>query len=151
MTVSPRSSAQSESPFNSDCPGRALFEAITNRWSLLIVLALKDCPLRFHLLRDTIEGISERMLSQNLKLLMREGLIARTVEPTVPPRTTYALTPLGAELAEVMAGLTNWIAKSLTEVQSARAAFDRARDGDLLPAREPGKPPLVGALAMNDV
>lgn len=125
MRVSPSSRIDPDNPLNSDCPGRALFEAITGRWSLLILLALKDGPLRFHLLRDTIEGISERMLSHTLKLLVREGLISRSVEPSIPPKTTYALTPMGTELADVMEGVTRWIARALPEVQAARDAFDR--------------------------
>jgi DNA-binding HxlR family transcriptional regulator len=124
MTVSPRGTIQPDNPFNSDCPGRSLFETITNRWSLLILLALKEGPLRFHLLRDTIEGISERMLSQNLKLLVRDGLVERTVEPSVPPKTTYELTPIGLELANTMEGVTRWIAHRLPEVQAARGTFD---------------------------
>ncbi|MEV4896171.1 helix-turn-helix domain-containing protein [Nonomuraea sp. NPDC055795] len=81
--------------FNSDCPGREVFTHVTSRWGMLIMVALRDGPLRFYLLRDRIGGISEKMLSQSLRGLVRDGLVHREVEPSVPPKVTYSLTGLG--------------------------------------------------------
>ena len=113
--------------FNNDCPGRMVFEHVTNRWGMLILAALGDGPLRFYLLRDRIGGISEKMLSQNLRELVRDGLIERDVEPTAPPRVTYSLTPLGRELAEHLNTLLGWIALRTPEVVAARERHDTKR------------------------
>jgi DNA-binding HxlR family transcriptional regulator len=110
--------------FNNDCPGRMVFDHVTNRWGLLILAALNDGPLRFYLLRDRIGGISEKMLSQNLRELTRDGLIDRTVEPATPPRVTYGLTPLGHELAAHLNTLLAWIALRTPDVLAARDRHD---------------------------
>lgn len=78
--------------FNSDCPGRTVLDHVCSRWGTLILLSLRDRPARFYELRDTIGGISEKMLSQNLRTLTRDGLIHREVEPATPPKVTYSLT-----------------------------------------------------------
>lgn len=111
-----------------DCPGREVFDTITNRWSFLILMALKPGRLRFHALRDQVEGISERMLSQNLKTLCRDGLLDRQVEDSIPPKVSYALTPVGVDLVGVMEGLAGWIARNLPAIEDARADYDRKAD-----------------------
>lgn len=85
--------------FNSDCPARAIFEHITSRWATLIITALHEGPMRFYELRDLIGGISEKMLSQNLRRLVEDGLIERTVTPSTPPMVSYELTVMGRDLA----------------------------------------------------
>ncbi|WP_280444737.1 winged helix-turn-helix transcriptional regulator [Nocardia brasiliensis] len=82
---------------------------MTSRWGVLILAALRDQPLRFYVLRDRIDGISEKMLSQNLRTFTDYGFTERIVEPTIPPRVTYALTPMGAELAEQLHNLLTWV------------------------------------------
>jgi DNA-binding HxlR family transcriptional regulator len=121
MRVSPAPAPDPGDPFTADCPGRSVFETITGRWGLLVLLAMRDGPLRFHRLRDHVQGVSERMLSKTLKALCADGLVDRTVEPSVPPKVTYALTPVGAELAEVMSGVLGWIGRRLPEIERARA------------------------------
>jgi DNA-binding HxlR family transcriptional regulator len=95
--------------FPDNCPTRAVLDRITTRWSTLIVAALVLEPHRFAELRRRIEGISEKMLSQNLKTLVTYGLVHREVEPTVPPKVTYSLTPLGEELAVPLCALIGWV------------------------------------------
>ncbi|WP_226887097.1 winged helix-turn-helix transcriptional regulator [Nocardia brasiliensis] len=90
-------------------PSRTILDKITSRWGVLILAALRDRPLRFYVLRDRIDGISEKMLSQNLRTFTDYGLTERIVEPTIPPPVTYALTPMGAELAEQLHDLLTWV------------------------------------------
>ena len=106
--------------FNKECPGRIVFDHIANRWGALIITALDDGPLRFHELRDRVGGISEKMLSQNLRTLTGDGLLAREVEPATPPRVSYALTPLGRDLVGHLRGLLDWIASRTEEILAAR-------------------------------
>ncbi|MFC4116112.1 winged helix-turn-helix transcriptional regulator [Nonomuraea zeae] len=110
--------------FDSACPGREVLDHLTSRWGVLVLVALKDGPLRFHLLRDTIGGISEKMLSQTLRVLGRDGLLDRFVEPTTPPRVTYSLTPLGQEAVTHLRGLVDWIARSAPDILAAQEKYD---------------------------
>ena len=119
-------------PARTDCPGRSVFETVTNPWSFLILWCLREGPLRFYQLRDAVEGISERMLSQNLKKLTRDGLLDRHVEAASPPRVSYALTPIGKELSEVIETLADWIDCRTTDVERARARYDAALIGEKL-------------------
>ena len=127
MEVSPSPPTADADPLHAACPGRAVFETVTNRWTLLILWALKDGTLRFFSLRDRVEGISERVLSQNLKALCRSGLIERHVEPSVPPKVSYTLTATGADLLSVMDSLTGWIADKLPQIVEAERRYDEAQ------------------------
>lgn len=118
-------SAADADPMTADCPGRDLFLLATGKWTLLILWSLKNGPRRFHQLRDEVEGISERVLSATLKSLCRHGLLRRHVEPSVPPKVSYDLTPTGTGLLSVMEGLTGWIAQELDTVEAAKARYDR--------------------------
>jgi DNA-binding HxlR family transcriptional regulator len=111
--------------FTAECPGRAVFNHITSRWGLLLLVTLGEGPLRFHLLRDRIEGISEKMLSQTLKSVVRDGLVRRLVEPTVPPRVTYELTPIGAELAAPLRDVVERLGRFVPDILAAQQAYDR--------------------------
>ena len=121
--------SQSQDPFTPDCPGREVFNHITNRWALLILAALRDGPLRFHLLRDRVGGISEKMLSQTLKVLGRDGLVHRSVEPTIPPQVSYELTEIGAELSEQFADLIQWMGRRVPDILLAQQTHDEAMSG----------------------
>ncbi|MEV1012021.1 helix-turn-helix domain-containing protein [Streptomyces sp. NPDC049881] len=112
--------------FRSDCPGRTVLDHVTSRWGVLIVACLRDGPLRFYEVRDRVGGISEKMLSQNLRLLGRDGLVAREVEPALPPKVSYSLTPLGQELAEPLQGLIDWISARTPVIVAAQRAHDGA-------------------------
>ncbi|XDA98736.1 helix-turn-helix domain-containing protein [Sulfitobacter sp. LCG007] len=122
MKVSPIPEALSD-PMHSDCPGREVFKLVTGRWTLLILWSLKSGPMRFHWIRDTVEGISERVLSSALRELCRNGLIDRHVEPSVPPKVSYSLTQCGEGLLDVMDRLTDWIASELAYIESAKKNY----------------------------
>jgi len=111
-------------PLTADCLGREVFNHMTTRWGLLCLIALSNGPLRFHALRDHIEGVSEKMLSQSLKTLTRDGLILRSVEPTIPPQVTYALSMLGQEVAPSLQVLVAWLGGRIDDILRAQRAFD---------------------------
>ncbi|PXX63158.1 HxlR family transcriptional regulator [Nocardia tenerifensis] len=109
--------------FDGDCPGRTVLDKLTSRWGVLILASLSEGPMRFHVLRDHIGGISEKMLSQNLRTFTNYGLTERTVEPSTPPKVTYALTPRGQEVAEQLRGLLEWVSingEAIVKFQSGR-------------------------------
>jgi DNA-binding HxlR family transcriptional regulator len=97
---------------------------IGDKWSLLIVTTLGGGPLRFNELRRHIAGISQKMLSSTLKVLERDGLVSRTVLPTVPPQVEYALTDLGRELLQPVSALAGWTAENTQRILTARADYD---------------------------
>lgn len=103
---------------------RQVLELVADKWTALVFYALESGPCRFAELRRTIEGISQKMLSQTLRDLERNGLVARTVYPSVPPAVEYQLTPLGRTLSEPIHALVQWAEGHLPEVELARATFD---------------------------
>lgn len=117
--------------FNSACAGRTVVEHITGRWATLILAALQDGPLRFFELRDKVDGISEKMLSQKLRILVRDGLVERTVEPTTPPQVSYELTDLGRGLSRPLQQLVRWITMHTSDVVAAQQRFDRVQSPGL--------------------
>lgn len=101
---------------SNDCPSREILEHLTNKWSVLVLRCLTDGVQRFSQLRKRIEGVSEKMLAQTLKLLERDGFILRTVYAEVPPKVEYQLTLLGAQVAERLNHLIAWIERNLPEI-----------------------------------
>jgi len=114
--------------FNPNCPTRQLLNRIGDKWAMLAMLTLADGPVRFNDLRRRIAGISQKMLSQTLKSLERDGLIVRTAFPTVPVTVEYALTPLAAGLIGLMAQITEWAEMHIGQIAAARARYDGPRD-----------------------
>ncbi|CCH31118.1 helix-turn-helix domain-containing protein [Actinosynnema sp. NPDC047251] len=110
--------------FHKDCPGWELYRHVANRWGVLILSALDEGPLRFHAVRDQVGGISEKVLSQNLRDLVRDGLLHREVEPSTPPKVTYSLTPLGDQLTARVRVLLEWVGANFDEVLAARRHHD---------------------------
>ena len=108
---------------NPCCPARLVLDRIGDKWAMLIVGQLAQGPLRFNALRGRIGGISQKMLSQTLKNLQRDGLITRTAIATVPVTVEYAVTPLGLGLAGIVGQLTSWAEDNLTPILTARARF----------------------------
>jgi DNA-binding HxlR family transcriptional regulator len=106
--------------------GRELIGHVTGKWPLWImfVLAENEAPLRFSRVLERVEGISQKVLTQNLRSLERDGLVTRTLYPQVPPRVEYNLTPLGHELLVQVAPLWRWIAAHFGAFEAARARFD---------------------------
>jgi DNA-binding HxlR family transcriptional regulator len=111
--------------FNSECPAREVLDHITSRWGLLILAALGEGPRRFSELHAAIGGISEKMLSQTLRTLVRDGLLERTVEPTTPPRVSYELTPLGQGLTQSLEQFLSWIRQHTIDVVTAQRLHDQ--------------------------
>lgn len=101
---------------SSECPSRTILEHLTSKWSVLVLRCLSDGVLRFSELRNRIEGVSEKMLAQTLKVLEQDGFVLRTVYPEVPPRVEYQLTILGAQAAEKLNYLIGWIERSLPDI-----------------------------------
>lgn len=125
FNVSPREGTPDEAdPMHTDCPGRSIFELITSRWSLMILWSLKGGARRFFEIRDSVEGISERVMSDVLRKLTRHGLISRHVEPSIPPKVSYALTGAGEGLLVVMDGLVDWIGREFNSIEMAKQRFD---------------------------
>ncbi|AZQ37993.1 transcriptional regulator [Streptomyces cyaneochromogenes] len=121
-------SARESDAFHTDCPGRHVLNHVTSRWGVLILSALREGDLRFYELRDRIGGISEKMLSQNLRVLCRDGLVSREVVPDSPPRVSYGLTPLGSGLAQYTHALVEWITLHTHDIVDAQTAYDAAAD-----------------------
>src|ERR1700741_3570165 len=119
-------SANSKPPtaYSPDCPTRQILDRVGDKWAVLILLLVRDEPMRFNALRRAIEGISQKMLSQVLKSLERDGLIRRRVIPTVPVTVEYSMTPLGATLAEAVDPLRDWAEQNLKEVLAAQRRYD---------------------------
>ena len=99
---------------------------IGDKWSVLVVSRLGSGSMRFNELRRSIGGISQRMLTLTLRGLERDGLVTRTVFPTVPPRVDYALTPLGRDLLEPVSALGEWATRNQAKIARAREKFDGA-------------------------
>ena len=97
---------------------------IGDKWSILVVMTLTDGPRRFNELKRTIGGISQRMLTFTLRGLERDGLVSRTVYPTIPPRVDYELTALGRSLQGPVQALGAWAFSNLDTIQAARTRFD---------------------------
>ena len=106
------------------CPTRQVVNRIGDRWTLLVLSALDGGTLRYQELRRAVDGVSQKMLTQTLRALERDGLVCRRVYAEVPPRVEYSLTPLGATLREIVRELIAWSGAHLTEVDTARARYD---------------------------
>jgi len=111
------------------CPVRDVLQRISDKWSLLIILTLRAQPRRFGQLRRGIPDISQRMLTQTLRNLQREGLIHRQVFPTNPPSVEYSLTDCGQSLLVPLAGLLRWVEAHHDRIHAARTSFDSQRRG----------------------
>jgi len=111
-------------------PVTEILARIGDKWSVLVVMMLSEGPRRFSELRRMIDGISQRMLTLTLRGLERDGLVTRTVTPSIPPRVDYELTTLGRSLREPVTALGRWAIDNRPAMLKARAAYDAAQDGD---------------------
>lgn len=107
-------------------PVTDILSRIGDKWSVMIVMLLAPGPRRFNEMRRSINGISQRMLTLTLRGLERDGLVTRTVFPTIPPRVDYELTELGQSLCRPIEALAEWAFKNRAHVEAARARFDDA-------------------------
>ena len=112
------------------CEVRRTLDRIADKWSLLVIALLDKRAMRFAELRRAIEGISKKMLATTLRQLERDGLIDRTVYPSVPPQVTYALTALGASLHQTLQALVSWTESHQASIEEARSRYDGLRDGN---------------------
>src|SRR5919198_3288560 len=108
-----------------DCRAVAsVLSRVGDKWSVLVIMLLVDGPRRFNELKRMIDGISQRMLTLTLRGLERDGLVTRTVFPTIPPRVDYELTDLGRGLSRPVQALGQWAFEHLPEIEGARTSFD---------------------------
>ncbi|MFJ7076827.1 winged helix-turn-helix transcriptional regulator [Streptomyces sp. NPDC098781] len=131
--MSPRNTGVTVQAVNAEaCPVREVLDRVSGKWSVQILVAAAHGPIRFTELERGIEGISRRMLTLTLRNLERDGLVTRTVHPTVPPKVEYELTPVARELYETLRRLTDWAERNRVYIADSRAAYDEEH------APEPG-------------
>lgn len=107
-----------------NCPSNSVLEMVAGKWQVLILYALRSGKRRYSELQHTVEGISQKMLTQTLRELERNGLVKRTSYPVVPPHTEYELTELGVSLESIIYRLGGWAQENIEEVFAARQAYD---------------------------
>ena len=110
--------------YDSACPTRAALALIADKWTALIIGLLEHGPCRFSALRRGIGGISQKMLTQTLRELERNGIVSRTIFPEVPPHVEYELTALGHSLSEPIAAVRDWAEEHIREVSLAQQVYD---------------------------
>ncbi|HEY1972797.1 MAG TPA: helix-turn-helix domain-containing protein [Pseudonocardia sp.] len=116
--------AQAYNAFVRECPTHKLLDRISDKWVSLILVALADGSRRYSELARTMAGVSQKMLTQTLRGLERDGLVSRRVTPSVPVRVDYELTPLGVTLLPVMREIKGWAERYIEEVEAARHRYD---------------------------
>ena len=100
----------------SNCPTRTVLDHVTSKWGVLVLVALSQDTLRWGELRRVVEGVSEKMLAQPLRVLESDGFVHRDAQPTIPPRVDYSLTQRGRDLAERLLPLMDWIADNADDI-----------------------------------
>jgi len=116
--------AREYNAYLADCPGHELLATLSDKWVTLVLSALADGPLRYSELSRTIAGASQKMLTQTLRKLERDGLLTRTVTASVPVRTDYELTALGGSLLPVQRAIKHWAETHIDQVHAARIEHD---------------------------
>ena len=121
---------------SAECPTRQVLGRVANKWTMLVLSALSDAEvLRFSELRRRVEGVTQKVLTQTLRGLERDGLVERTVYPTVPVTVEYRLTPLGSSLASAVSVIKNWAYDNIEELERARDRYDQALALEVAAAR----------------
>lgn len=113
-------------PYAATCPTRMVLDRVADKWAVLVLGLLTDGPVRFNQLRRRIEGLSQKMLSQTLKSLERDGLVQRKAIATVPVTVEYSITPLGRTLTATVDALRVWAETHIEAVLAAQARYDAA-------------------------
>lgn len=124
--ATPQSAAAVAVQLAEACPIVEVLDHVAGKWSIGIIVAAANGPVRFTELERSVEGISRRMLTLNLRKLERDGLLVRTVYPTVPPKVEYTLTDMARELYSSLRGLLDWAERHRGEIGQARAVYDLA-------------------------
>ena len=121
-----RAAARAEyDAFLAACPSRQVLARISDKWVTLILVALAGGPLRYSDLGRVITGVSQKMLTQTLRTLERDGLVSRTVTASVPVRVDYQLTPLGDSLMPAVNAVKSWAEEHISEIEASRTAYDQ--------------------------
>ncbi|MBT0667825.1 helix-turn-helix transcriptional regulator [Novosphingobium profundi] len=114
--------------FSVDCPSRALFDQIADKWSMMVLTVLENEPVRFNTIKRHLEGVTQKSLTQCLRRLERNGLVERRVIPASPVAVEYGLTALGRSLLPPFKALYVWAIDNMDEVDAARSRFDVRRE-----------------------
>lgn len=113
-------------PYARSCPSRALLDRIGDRWTVLVIGALGEGTRRFSEVARRVQGVSQKMLTQTLRSLERDGLVERRVHPVIPPKVEYSLTAEGRSLLGVTRSLERWAVEHYPAIASARVVYDRS-------------------------
>ncbi|MDD5126154.1 MAG: helix-turn-helix domain-containing protein [Methylovulum sp.] len=124
MKPSPSKQAQVWNVYDAQCPTRLVLNRIADKWTVLVVSSLEGGTKRFSTLRREIGGVSQKMLTQTLRGLERDGLVTRTIYPSVPPKVEYSLTPLGRTLVSLLDAIRVWSETHIEEVLKAQTMYD---------------------------
>jgi DNA-binding HxlR family transcriptional regulator len=119
--------------FNSQCPTRQVLDLIADKWTVLIIRRLADGTLRFAQLRRSVDGISQKVLTNILRSLERDGIVTRRIYASVPPKVEYSLTDLGRSLCDLVEGICCWAEANIERVQAAREVYSRTPCEDSIP------------------
>ncbi|MBI9049683.1 MAG: helix-turn-helix transcriptional regulator [Anaerolineaceae bacterium] len=114
--------------YHKTCPSRQVLDIIANKWTALVIGQLADGPRRFSVLKRGIDGISQKMLTQTLRELERNGIVSRTIYAEVPPRVEYALTPLGQSLKKPMDAIRDWSEAHIEQINTAQHLYQQRSD-----------------------
>jgi len=123
------SKAKPWNPYAAECPTRAVLDRIGDKWTVLLLGLLQSKPVRFSRLKREVEGITQKVLSQTLKSLERDGLVARQAFATVPVTVEYSVTPLGKTLQASVEELRRWAEQHIQDVLHAQSKYDDRRSG----------------------
>ncbi len=110
--------------YNKSCPTRVVLDRIADKWTVLIIGGLSNETKRFGELKRELDGISQKMLTQTLRALERDGVVNRKVYPTVPPKVEYSLTSLGRTLVELLEGIAKWSESNIEHVLKSQEEYD---------------------------
>lgn len=120
--------------YDDNCPTRQALDRIADKWTALVIGMLEEKPKRFSDLQRTIKGISQKMLTQTLRTLERDGLVTRTVYAQVPPRVDYELTPLGRTLIAPIRAIREWAESHIQQVSEAQERYDQRQMAESAPS-----------------
>ncbi len=112
-------------PYSANCPTRLILDRVGDKWAVLLLGLLAQQPMRFNQLRREIEGVSQKVLSQTLKSLQRDGLVSRKAFATVPVTVEYSITPLGQTLATTVDALRAWAETHIEDVLASQRSYDQ--------------------------
>jgi DNA-binding HxlR family transcriptional regulator len=121
------------------CPTRQVLDRIADKWTMLVIVALEDGTLRFSELRRRVEGVTQKMLTQTLRRLERDGMVDREVIATVPVTVRYTLTPMGHSLADAVNVIRTWAYDNMDAIETARGAYEPGTGAPPTPVATPAR------------